>query len=156
MSSPRCMCCGDSRWRCWMTSRGGGTTWASPWRTQRNWGESMLKQESITKIRYCLDILCLRNVAVHCTMQSSHVRVYPCLYAYSYSTVLYMYVCVYVDSPVYVHVRAYCSAAFLKVRRILCPSSQNKHLHTYVRMCMYIHTYVRTYAYVRTCINVVL
>ena len=85
------------------------------------------------------------------------VATYMCIHAYmpSYSAVLYMYVYTYVDSPVYVHVRAYCSAASLKVHRILCPTSQNNtYIHTYLCMCMYIHTYA--YVRVRTCVNVVL
>ena len=62
------------------------------------------------------------------------------------------------DSPAYVHVRTYCSAASLKVCRILCPTSQNN-TYTYICMCMYIHTYVRMHMYVHVymlfCNNVI-
>ena len=46
--------------------------------------------------------------------------------------------------------RAYCSAASLKVHRILCPTSQNN-TYTYICMCMYIHTYLCICTYMCKC-----
>ena len=52
----------------------------------------------------------------------------------------------------YVHVRAYCSAASLKVHRILCPTSQNStYIHTYVCACTYVRTYICICTYMCKC-----